>query len=153
YTDIMNSPDLAEFVFKHEPPGKERARLTHLTGVGPNQLRVGHGDSIRDGIDLVLRIAEINLEILMGQSLGECDLGTSAGADALLKGKLMRSGAVPELVEQFQSLLELENIPDVRSVVSAGEVSIAEIWKLRQTKEGSRFREWLRDASTSDSRD
>ncbi len=153
YTDIRGSPELSKFVLTHEPKSTESAQLAQLTGVTPDQFRVLNLEEIRDGIDLVLRVAEINLEILMAHLYGKADLGTSVGADALLRQKLARSGATPQLVEQFQSLLEIENIPDIRPVVAAGDVSLPEIWKLRQRKEARRFRKWLREAEPESARD
>jgi len=38
----------------------------------------------------------------------------------LLRDKLTRAGATPELLEKFQSLLELNNLVDVRPVVRLG---------------------------------
>lgn len=153
YKDIMQSPELSQFVLAHEPKGTESVHLTHLAGVAPNEFRVLNIEQIRDGIDLVLRVAEVNLEILMAHLYGKADLGTSVGAETILRQKLARSGATPQLVEKFQRLLELENIPDIRPIVAAGDVSVQEIWKLRRRKEARRFRKWLREAEPVNARD
>ncbi|MBU4445256.1 MAG: hypothetical protein L6422_12805 [Candidatus Marinimicrobia bacterium] len=133
YTDIMEDPALSQFVSAHEPKGTQSAQLARLSGVAPNQFRVLNLEQVRDGVDLVLRVAEINLEIMMAHLYGQADLGTSAGAEILLKKKLARAGAPSQLIDQFQSLLELENIPDIGLVVAAGDISLPEIWKLRIT--------------------
>jgi len=153
YTDIIDSPELAQFVMAHEPGGIKSINLTNLSGVEPNQFRVLNLEQIKDGVDLVLRVAEINLELLMAELYGDADLCTSAGAETLLQKKLIRSGAVPELAHKFQSLLELENIPDIRPVIAEGEISVREIWRLRQKRESIRFREWLREGSYTDGRE
>lgn len=154
YTDIIGSPELVKFALSQEPPGTRSVNLTHLTGVTPEQFRVLNLETVRDGVDLVLRVAEINLEILMCSQYGEeADLGTSLGAENLIRQKLVRAGAMPELVDNFHGLLELEGIPDLRPAIAQGDISVPEIWKVRQSKEARRFREWLRKADPSDARE
>jgi hypothetical protein len=95
YTDVMGSPALSAFVLAREPPGTTAAQLPRLSGIPANHFRVLALEEIRDGIDLVLRVAEINFEIMMAHTYAQADLGTSVGAEALLRGKLARAGATP----------------------------------------------------------
>lgn len=153
YTDIISNPVLSDFAFRHEPPSTQRVNLASLSGIAANEFRFFGLDQIRDGIDLVLRVAEINLEIMMAQRCSEADLGTSKGADNLLRAKIARMGGSSQLISSFQRLLELESIPDIRLAISAGDVSVPEIWKLRKKRHARRFRKWLRQAETRDARE
>ena len=150
--DIATSPTLTSFVFAHEPAVKRSVNLYNLSGIDKNGFRIPRL-KILDGIDLILRVAEINLELAMGYFYDQADLGTSWGAETLLREKIKRFGATPQLLEQFQSLLDLENIPDIRPAVASGDLSLPEIWKIRQGKKARRFREWLRAAGPGDARD
>lgn len=152
YSDIMSSSHLVGVVLSHEPKGTTSVELSRLTGVDANQMRILDLDDVRDGVDIVLRVAEINMEIIMASLCQGADIGTSIGAELILREKLTRSGRGGNY-DKFQSLLELENIPDVRYVVAAGDVSISEIWKIRESREGRRFRKWLRMAKPADARD
>ena len=152
YTDVMGSPVLSAFMLAHEPPGTT-VRLPRLSGIDANQFRILSLEKIRDGIDLVLRVAEINFEIMMGHAYTQADLGTSVGAEELLRGKLARAGATQQLLDKFQSLLELENMRDVRPAVVSGEVSFEDIWKIRQRTDAKRFRQWLHGVQPADARE
>jgi hypothetical protein len=57
------------------------------------------------------------------------------------------------LLESFLSLLELNNIPDIRQAVMSGDIDISKIWSLRQKRNSSKFREWLRESNSKSSRD
>ena len=153
YADVTTTPEYVDYLIANEPPGTKKIKPWLLSGVDKDQIRVLNLERIENSIDLLLRIAEINLEILMGHYYGESDLSTSFGAETLLKQKLIRSGAVPSLVDKFQNLLQLDNIPDINPAIIAGEISIPEIWKLRQKKVSCQFREWLRSANAEDSRE
>jgi len=153
YADVMGSPTLQAYLMHHERSGASQVDPARLRGVGPNQYRVLNLEEVRDGIDLVLRVAEINLEIAMSDLYGQSDLGTSVGAEHLLKDKLARAGATPSVLSSFITLLELASVPDIRPAVEAGDVSIADIWGLRNKKASREFREWMRAAQPQDARD
>ena len=153
YTDIMKSPALSHLILTREPQDTQSLQLDRLSGVASNEFRVLSLDQLKDGVDIVLRVAEINLEIMMAHLYDNADLGTSVGAEILLKEKLIRAGAQPQLIEQFQGLLELENIPDLWPIVEASVISISDIWKLRQQREAKQFRKWLREADPADTRE
>ena len=64
YNDIIETPSLAQYFFNYYKIKKgERLDLLNLPGLNDNQVRVSAIAPIRDPIDLLLRIAEINLEI------------------------------------------------------------------------------------------
>ena len=58
-----------------------------------------------------------------------------------------------ELLKQFYSLIELAEIPDIRLAIISGDLSISEIWKIRQKRKGRKFRKWLQKEDTKTSRE
>jgi hypothetical protein len=104
-------------------------------------------------VELVLRIAEINLEILMAEIYGQCDIGTSDGAERILEHKLTRAGIQPSTESKFLSLIELTGTPDVRVAVSSGLVELSDILSLRNKRASREFRKWLRNANPHDARE
>jgi len=155
YTDIMKNTSLSLLLFvmqnsKHE---SDKIDLRRLEGVGPNQIRFLGLDRIKDPVDLVLRIAEINMEICMSTLSGDADLFTSDGAELLLKDKLIRAGVGSNYLDGFLSLLELNNIPDIGKAISSDSISLLDIWKLREKRISRNFRKWLRKATNKDARD
>lgn len=153
YTDVISNEGLSDFVLRHEPAGTSSVKLPWLTAVGPDQLRVSNLERIHDGVDLVLRVAEINLEILMAEVYDQCDIGTSDGAERILEHKLSRAGIRPSTESKFLSLIELTGTPDVRVAVSSGTVELSDILSLRNRKVSREFRKWLRNADPHDARE
>ena len=154
YTDIMSNEKLSKYVLASARKKSNRVDLNRLHGVAPNQMRVlAQEGLIRDPVDLVLRTAEINMEIVMATATGNVDIFTSEGSEEILVGKLSRYKIDKSLVESFTSLLELNNIPDIRQAVISDDVDLSTIWSLRQKKISSQFREWLREANPLNSRD
>lgn len=160
YRDIMGSPDLTSFVIESEhqdcKPGDcahPQIDLIRLRGVTPRQMRLLNLHEIRDSVDLVLRVAEINLEVLLASTYGGCDIATSQGAERLLASKLLRSGFSHVALESFGRLLELNRIPDVGASVAAGEIGLKDLWRLRQKRSAREFREWFRSQNCEDPRE
>lgn len=157
YADVIQTPELHKYLLDHEPEGIREIRPEMLSGLDAKktEMKVRFLDSnqIGNNIDLVLRVAGLNFEILLGQSIENSNLCTSMGSDKLLQQKLLRSGVSPELIEQFMCLLDLNNIPDFQSAIDKGEVGLADIWNIRQQRESEDFRKWLRNANPADSRE
>lgn len=153
YTDIMNNEYLSNFVAQHSKPGLTEIDLTRLDGVAPNQMQLLNLDRIKHPVDLVLRVAEINMEILMSKLSNDADLYTSDGAQFLLQDKLRKAGISLNYIDGFLSLLELNNIPDIRKAVVDDSLSISDIWKIRKKRNSKEFRKWLREANTKDARE
>lgn len=154
YTDIMKDKSLSLLLFvmqnsKHE---SDKIDLRRLEGVGPSRNRVLGLDRIKDPVDLVLRIAEINMEIFMSTLSGDADLFTSDGAELLLRDKLNRAGVGSNYLDGFLSLLELNNIPDIGKAISSDSISLSDIWELREKRISKNFRRWLRKATSKDAR-
>jgi hypothetical protein len=78
--------------FYQFPPSIE---LNRLPGPAENQSRFVNSNKIislstqpLDGIDLVLTVAHLNLQIAMSTCTGDCDLSTFDGAGQILRRKL-----------------------------------------------------------------
>jgi len=154
YTDIMKNTSLSLLLFVMQDSKQEANKidLRRLEGVGPNQVRFLGLHGIKDAIDLVLRIAEINMEIYVSTLSDNADLFTSEGAELLLKDKLIRAGVGSNYLDGFVSLLELNNIPDIGKAIADDNISLLDIWKLRKKRTSKDFRKWLRKATNKDAR-
>ena len=152
YTDIMKDKNLSSFV-THLSGSTEPINLTRLPGLGADQLKVSCPGSIKDAADLVLRVAEINMDFVLSTIYGDCDLFTCEDAEKILRSKLERSGAPKATLEGFIKLLDLNNIPDIGIGVTSGSISISEILKLRERPDARKFRQWLRNAKPEDARE
>jgi hypothetical protein len=153
YTDIMQTPEFSVFVLDSCPSGGRSIDLTRLPGVEANQVKCSSLGEIKNPVELVLRVAEVNLEIAMSLSVGGCDVFTCDGVDELLTNKLRRAAVSRKLADGFSRLLELNNVPDIERAVCDGRLPLKEIWAVRQTRESCAFREWLRKATADDARE
>jgi hypothetical protein len=154
YMDILENEDLSKFVITKENNKEKTIDLTRLTCIKPNETRVLSQDGmVNDAADLVLRASEINMEIVMATSLGNTDIYISKGSEKVLAKKLSRCKLDKSLVESFISLLELNNIPDIRHAVLAGGIDLPRIWSLRNRKISENFRKWLREVDPKNGRD
>ena len=154
YTDIMSNEELSRFVQISAEKNNGNINLTKLSRADVNQLIVLRQEGlIDDSIDLVLRVAEINMEIVMATAAGNADIYASAGSEKILARKLARSKIDKSLIEGFVSLLELNNIPDIGQAIMLGDIELSNIWSLRQKKLSKKFRSWLREANPQSSRE
>ncbi len=155
YRDVMGSPILSKYAWrgskKRDDSGVDLRWLPQVEG---NQVRVLRADGrVRDPVDMVLRVAEVNMELLMATQAGGADLLTAQGGDQLLKEKLRRAGGNEPILQAFSGWLELNSIPDLRSSVENGELGFDTLWKIRTSDKAAKFRAWLREASPSDGRE
>lgn len=154
YIDVMDSPPLSRYVVansQRRPDGS--IDLRWLPQIHSDQLRVLRGDgTIRDSVDVVLRVAEINMELVIAAQNNGADLYTSSEADRLLEHKLLRAGIKPPLIKGFVRLLDLNSLPDIRPAIVGREISVDALWRIRQSRKGKRFRQWLRHADSYDAR-
>jgi hypothetical protein len=152
YADILNSEELRTFI---SALGGNRPiiDLKRIPGIDPNQLKVSNYGLIQDPTDIVLRVAEFNLAAVMATQLGNCDLYAPTGADLLLASKLARSGINTSTLEKFINLLDLNNVPDPGVAVAAGNITLDEIWKLRESSASVKFRAWLKAAQPENARE
>jgi len=152
YTDVMRSPWLSRYVLDTSVRRDDGSvDLRWLPQVGPDQMRVLRADGrIRDPVDLVLRVAEVNMELLMADQAGGADLMTSQGSERLLQEKIRRAGASQEVLNGFMNLLELNGLPDIRAGIVDGTVSVSDLWWIRNGPDAQQFRKWLRDEGPRD---
>jgi len=150
YLDIMHGQHLRSFIAAQETSSPDDVNLRRLGGIQPNQHRVLGFGGIKDPIDLVLRIGEINTEVATAWRCGVTNLHTSSGAERLLAGKLNRAGLKPSMQPRLLDLMELAQVPDIGRVVAAGDVNIAEVCKIRDKKAAKSFRKWLHSRNTCD---
>jgi hypothetical protein len=154
YTDVMENKRFLKFVLSKGKRKNDHLNLTRLNGVKPNQLRVlGQEGILKDAVDLVLRVAEINMELVMASAVGNADIFVSEGSEDVLAKKLSRYKLEKSILDNFISLLELNSIPDIRHAVISNVIDLTKIWTLREKKISSKFRKWLREANPQDARD
>lgn len=152
YTDIMRDESLSSEV-RRLSGSVGRINLTRLAGVAANQLQVSRVEPIKNAVDLVLRVSEINMDVLMSTVYGDCDFFTSEGAEQILSSKLARSGLPRPGLEGFIRLLELSDIPDVGTAVASGQIPISRILNLREETVSQKFRKWMRKAEPQDAKE
>lgn len=155
YKDIISSPSLLALVQKY---GKKRQdgtiHLERLEEVPTNSTRVLSQDGkLNDIADLVLRVAEINMELAMSLQTGDADLFTSQGAEKILHQKVYRAKIPQGLSDGFSKLLDLNNIPDIRSAIVNNAIEMSNILAIRESSKGKKFRNWLREANVHYARD
>jgi hypothetical protein len=102
---------------------------------------------------LILRVAEVNLALRMASQLGNCDLYAPDGAERLLTSKMARLGLKKSVLKGFISLLDLNDLPDPGAAVASGDITLLQMWRLRERKESRQFRKWLRTAQPGDARE
>jgi len=152
YTDIMGDESLSSEI-RRMSGSVGRIDLTRLAGVAANQLQVSRVEPIKNAVDLVLRVSEINMDVLMSTIYGDCDFFTSDGAEQILRSKLDRSGLPRPVIEGFIKLLELNDIPDVGTAVASGQIPISSILNLREETDSHKFRKWMRKAKPQDAKE
>lgn len=157
YKDLRDTPELTSYLKRlittagHSPD--QTIDLQRLPGVAPNAIQLAGDGEVLNAADLVMRVAETNMEIVLSDLAGGADLHVSSGAEVILKRKLLRSGMLTVVPDGFARLLELNGIPDIRVAIESGTLSLSDIWELRQTRIAERFRQWLVDAEPKTSRD
>lgn len=152
YEDIKFDSELTSFIAANEGGREYRANLKRLKGVNSVQARILGRDGIKDGIDLLLRIAQTNLEIIHSHT-NNCDLNISDGGMKFIGNKFRRLGVKPQKSKSLLGLLELNNLPDVGEVVSQGRLTFDEFWEMRNKKNAVKFRDWLANAEIDQARD
>jgi hypothetical protein len=147
--------------------GYRTIELNRLPGPAENQIRFFSGGQValggtqvdtpylppQDGIDLVLAVAQLNLQIAMAASLTSCDLSTFDGAARRLKAKVARSGFRQESGSQFSHLLEIPGVPNVPAALAEGRLGIEAVWQLRRSATARQFRQWLGEGGGRDGRE
>lgn len=127
YKDIQETPSFIKYFFDYYKVKDEKLDLLNLPGLKVNEGRVSAIAPIKDPIDLLLKLAEINLEIAMSSFTGGIDIFTSEGANQLLATKFKRLGYSSNQIDGFLKLLDLNNIPDIETAVANNALSFENI--------------------------
>jgi hypothetical protein len=154
YQNAVDTPEICAMLRQLAARSGWRADfdLRLLPDVAPNQIRLANEGEVTSTADLLVRIAEANMEIAMAYLAEGADIHISSGAEAILKRRILTRQNVA-LADQFARLLELESVPDVGTAVEAGIISSADVLALRRRSVARQFREWLRRAEPSDADD
>ena len=157
YRDVRDTPELASYVMRLVKaaghPQDQPIDLQRLPDVAPTGLQLASDGEVLIATDLVVWVAETNMEIALAYLAGGADLHVSSGAEVILRRKLLRSGMLAVVPDGFARLLELNRIPDIRVAIASGTLPLSDIWDLRQKRPARRFRQWLADAEPKTSRD
>jgi hypothetical protein len=154
YKDIRDTPELCasmeQLARSVGNPPNQSIIASRVPGIAANRLEVAGDGPVRNPADLVVRVAETNIEMYLAEVAGGTDLHVSKGAEKLLYQKIRRAGSPPVKTEGFSRLLEITNIPDVRVAVASRAITLRQIMKVRRSRRGRLFREWLvkADATT-----
>ena len=144
YRDILDTPTLKKEIvdyYKSNP-----IDLTRLPEVKADQVRVSGIEVLNDPVDLVLRVAEVNFEIVMANQAYNADLYTSERIENLLKSKMKRSGIGTDVLNGFIRLLNITNVPNLEMAIESGNLGFEDLWEIRSSNNSSKFRAWLREA-------
>lgn len=150
YEDIKGDNKFSQYVFQKNGKDINNEDFRKLEGIQKNQIRILHQEKIKDPIDLLLQIAEINMILYFSTFIEGTDLFVPDGVEVLLKNKILRLGIEDNYLDNFIALLELKNIPNIGKAVQSGDFTLFDIWKIREKKQSKNFREWLRKASKQD---
>ena len=148
--DVSSVIDLNHFIRAAEGSQEKKFDFNNLSNLASDKLRVVGEDKLNDAVDLVLRVAEVNTELMAARASGDCDLGLQFGAPQLLVEKMRRCGATDEQLLNFTSILDLNQMKNIRPAIEAGAVSLQDIVSIRTTDNAEKFREWMRKAGAND---
>ncbi len=153
YQDIQENPLFNQYFFNYYNIKNGKLDLLDLPSIQKDEGRISSLLPINDPIDLMLRLAETNLEIAISSFLGGVDIFTSLGANQLMATKLKRLGYTPDQIDGFLTLLDLNSIPDIEAGITKNILSFEDIWHFRNSKKSKEFRKWLREINSNDLRE
>ncbi|MCU7929040.1 MAG: hypothetical protein KZQ97_21770 [Candidatus Thiodiazotropha sp. (ex Dulcina madagascariensis)] len=152
YLDAQQTQSIREKIaayYKSNSP----INLNHLPGVNGNQMRASGIEIINDAVDLILRVAEVNIEIELAAIASGADIFTSSKTEDILYSKLNRERLGHESIKGLTQLFELTNLPNIESVVANDKLHFSDVWLARSSKNAKSFRKWFRKATIEDARD
>lgn len=152
YADVLRTPELKKVLTDYYPKGFTAA-LNRLPEVGPDQMRVSGIEVVNDPVDFILRIAEVNLEMAMSVQANNADIYTSEKTEKIFNSKIARCAAGHNVVDGFMRLLELINVPDIENAIINNNLIFDDVLKVRSSKNGTMFRQWLQQADIEEARD
>ncbi len=150
YRDIVTSPQLRASLRSHYKLSDSPVDVARLPDVGPAELRVLAAGHVGDGPQLVVRVAEVNYQVLICSVTGGPDFHAGEGTQDLLIGKALRAGLRLDAADQFAKILQLNDLPDVGAAVAADEIPLARWLAMRSSTAAVDFRRWLQTVSLED---
>lgn len=155
YIDIRDTPELkANFIKLLIATGANPGQPVEgnrLPGIAPNEFQIATNGAATTPIQLALKAAEVNMEIVLADFAGGTDLHVAEGTERLLHHKILRSATGRG--DGFSRLLEINRIPDIRAAVASYAIAPSEIWNIRQERASKGFRKWLAKGDVHSSRD
>jgi hypothetical protein len=150
--DIINSDALSTRVRELSGIPAVSFDLRRAPGM-TDKVRFSGEDLMPDPVDLILRVAEINLDLLDAERSGAADICAADGAELVIASKAKRLGRGRALEDGLLRVLQLSGLPDIGQAVAGGQIPFEEVWKLRQHRDAAAFRGWVRKADPADARD
>lgn len=156
YMDIMNSPLLRSFLFFKNPELTE-IKLNMLKGVNPDQIRVFDFhrpyENPQDDISIVLNVAEHNILLFFMSLINDSDVFSDETTEKILISKMHRLTQDDKLVQDFMRILEVNNMPDLTSIISKNALTFEDLIRIRNKSDTINFRKWLHSESAVYSED
>ena len=143
YMDILESSYLSNlFALRNQ-------NMNKLSGLTFNQVRTSkrHYEPTWQGdeIDVVLALAQTNLELYLAQTSDCVDSSTSSPVGHVIKAKAQRILTDKSAFQNFAVMKEIANIPDIGDGVIKKDVTLRSLLKLRQSTNGEQFRGWFHE--------
>lgn len=128
--------------------------LKDLDVVGPTESRVyRHLDGVLldeqsqfDQVDLVLWMCMANFEIALARFTGSDHLLVHDPVRRMIVGRTRGMGQGRRRAEQFSDLAEAAGVPDMPAAFESGVVNLRQLWRLRESASGMKFRAWFNRA-------
>ncbi len=140
YMDVLNSPYLRNlFALRNQ-------QMNNLFGIAPNQVRIYGGpdsDWRGDEVDIVMSLAQTNIELLLAQNENCTDVATASPTGHLIKAKAERSLGGIEAANAFAFIREISEVPDIGEGVLEKKITVKNLLKLRETRNAEQFRIWF----------
>ena len=143
YMDVLESNYLKNlFALRNQ-------NMNKLAGLKFNQLRTAkrHYEPTWQGdeIDVVLALAQTNLELYLAQTLDCVDSSTTSPVGHVIKAKAQRTITDKSAFQDFATIKEIADIPDIGHGVLQKNISVRSLLKLRQSTSGEQFRRWFHE--------
>jgi hypothetical protein len=143
YRDVLHDQSLRTLF------GLRNQNLKRLAEVEGNQIRWLHERLWNDDIDVLLHMAQFNMEIALA-SLVRCEDQTSGpSAKSVLQSKGSAGRSASQASGALTRLLSITGVPDLGQLADDDE-RLDEVLALRDTTTAAEFRDWFHDHASSD---
>lgn len=155
YRDVLASHDLQAAIRGFDGPLSDGGPidLKRLPSVGPDKVQaVMYGDPT-NAAQVLLQVAEANLQLLMAAECQSTDLYTQTSMERVLARRIQDAGAPSAKGEGLVRVVDLVGVPDLGLAIESGAVSFSALTEVRDSSAGRQFREWLRELNPVDPQD